>query len=172
MRVAIPLGKRQLSTDGQICKTAKTHSPVRDLSRIPSCNSASFVRTFSNHANDIAGFDLCKKVEIVAEYGSQDSELHGWSPVDFRFDIICKISASFAVLREEMSTVPRFIPSFSRILKLGQNLHWAMILFSSDTLALFGWVGRNLESDGVPRVIKRWNRFAMGAMPLHDLPRS
>ena len=145
---------------------------MRDVARILSINSASFIRTFSNHANDIAGFDLCKKVELVAEYGSQDPVLHGWSPVDLRFDIVCKTSASFAVLREEMSTVPRFIPSFSRILKLGQNLNLAIILFPSDTLALFGWVGRNPESDGIPRVPKTWKLFAKGAMPLHDLPRS
>ena len=61
---------------------------------------------------------------------------------------------NFPVLIEDMSTVPRFIPSFSRILKLGQNLNWAIILFPSDTLVLFGWVGRNLESDGIPRVLK------------------
>ena len=79
---------------------------------------------------------------------------------------------NFAVLREDMSTVPRFIPSFSRILKLGQNLNLAIILFSSDTLALFGWVGRNLESDGIPRVFKTWKLFTKVAMPLHDLPRS
>ena len=91
--------------DGQIYKTAKTHCPVRDTLRILSSNSASFVRTFSNHANDIAGFDLCKKVKLVAEYGSQDPVLHGWSPVDSRFDIICK-GGNFAVLRRYVHGSP------------------------------------------------------------------
>lgn len=85
---------------------------MRDVARILSINSASFIRTFSNHANDIAGFDLCKKVELVAEYGSQDPVLHGWSPVDLRFDIVCKTSASFAF---EEKKCPQFPDSFRRL---------------------------------------------------------
>ena len=85
---------------------------MRDVARILSINSASFIRTFSNHANDIAGFDLCKKVELVAEYGAQDPVLHGWSRVDLRFDIVCKTSASFAF---EEKKCPQFPDSFRRL---------------------------------------------------------